>query len=85
MPPPPPPPPTPKECPGPGWLKAESSTEVGCCTLLGADLNRTTCKSSLSPEACAKAQCTGSSKPIHVWRPEDYNHHPYTCCTHEEN
>ena len=52
----------------------------GCCTLLSADLNRTGCDSSLSPERCAHQQCDDSPTKVKVWKPEDYNHHPYTCC-----
>jgi hypothetical protein len=29
---------------------------------------------------CAKEQCAKSPTAVKAWKPEDYNHHPYTCC-----
>ena len=93
--PPPPPPSGPAVgCPAPGWIRehavgsgsgsgsgAVGSPEAeGCCTLLSADLNRTGCGSPLSPERCAHQQCDDSPTKVKVWKPKDYNHHPYTCC-----
>jgi hypothetical protein len=80
------PPPAPKACPGPGWLEDEAKGEAGCCTLLGADLNRSWgCAGGSAAEACARAQCTGSPKAVHVWKPEDYKHRPFTCCAAESS
>ena len=77
---PPPPPVAYKRCPTYGWLPDAEEGEGGCCTLLGADLNRTECAAGADVEACAKEQCAHSPTKVHVWRPENYAHHPFTCC-----
>jgi hypothetical protein len=48
-----------------------------CCTVLEVDLRGCGPRKGL---ACAKAQCAASSTKVRVWKPEDFNHHPYTCC-----
>jgi hypothetical protein len=54
-------------CP-PEWTGPDSS---GCCTLHS---------SPSCGKSCAQATCEHGWKPGWWWKPEDYRHHPYTCC-----
>ena len=81
---PPPPPPAPSGpsvgCPAMGWVPEQTPMPAkgGCCTVLDADLK--SCPKMTSHESCAKAECAASPNEVKVWKPEDYKHHPFTCC-----
>ena len=59
-----------------------ASSEKGCCMALAGDLrNCSGAKAGpMHNEACAQAQCAANPTKMNVWKHEDYNHHPYTCC-----
>ena len=70
-------PPLPKShCPADGWVDGGS-----CCTLTYGGENKTNCEPKQTAEECAKWQCEESTTSINKWKPLNYSHNPYTCCS----